>query len=128
MKTLSYFAWFLGCLLFTSPLLGQTNDTPLPGTGTNGLPMKALIETAKVKATNIIEWAKKDFERIGAWKYKVVTFKAAGASDTDIEAKLNDLGKEGWECFWVRGRGDDMTFFLKKAEKSTITEAFKYRP
>jgi hypothetical protein len=128
MKTVARFIWLLACVLFASPLRGQTNDMSLPGTETNALPMKALIEAAKVKATNIYEWAKKDFERIGTWKYRVVTFKAAGTADADIEARLNELGKEGWECFWVRGRGDDLTFFLKKAEKSTITEALKYKP
>lgn len=133
MKTLSYGVGLMAGLLFVVPVRGQTNDPPpVPpassGAVTNAGTMKALLDTAKVKATNWIEWARKDIDRIGAWKYKVVVCKGAEVDHAAVEARLNELGKEGWECFWVREKREEITFYLKKAERSTITEALKYRP
>ena len=37
------------------------------------------------------------------WEYKVVAVGGyMGTSDTDLEAKLNELGQAGWEVFTIR--------------------------
>jgi hypothetical protein len=131
MKLLSCLVLILISSLLNSP--AQTNDpSGAPPTSaemlTNAAAMKVLLEAARVKATNLLEWAKRDFERMGTWRYRVITFKPNEASDEHVEGRMNELGREGWECFWVRERGTDLTMFFRKAEKSTISEALKYRP
>jgi len=85
-------------------------------------------DSLSASATNAVDWVKKDWEKIGAWKYKITTFAVSDASDAALESKLNDLGKEGWECFWVRESQAGLTLFFKKPEKGIIAEALKHRP
>lgn len=97
--------------------------------GTNKSSFKERIartyESIGATATNAVDWVKQDWARTGTWKYKLATF---AASDPALEAKLNDLGKEGWECFWVRGGQDTLIMFFKKPDKGVITEALRHRP
>jgi hypothetical protein len=82
-------------------------------------------ESLGTTATNAMDWVKKDWDKTGAWDYKLVT---VTGPDAALESKLNEMGKEGWECFWVRESKDGMTLFLKKAERGVISEALKHRP
>jgi hypothetical protein len=85
-------------------------------------------ESLGTTATNAVDWLKRDWEKIGAWKYKITTVAVSDTSDAALESKLNDLGKEGWECFWVRQTRGGLTLFFKKPEKGIIAEALKHRP
>mgnify|MGYP001829087608 CR=1 FL=1 len=46
-----------------------------------------------------MDWAREDLERIGDWEYQVVRLESD--DDAAIEARLNVLGAERWEVFWV---------------------------
>lgn len=45
------------------------------------------------------KWLAEDFSRIGDWEYKVLLLPTA--DPLAIEAQLNTLGAERWECFAV---------------------------
>ncbi|MBW2272442.1 MAG: hypothetical protein JRG96_04165 [Deltaproteobacteria bacterium] len=47
----------------------------------------------------VSDWAQEDLESIGAWEYKVEPFPPGDPAA--IEARMNELGAERWECFSV---------------------------
>lgn len=66
---------------------------------------KELSEKAK-------EWIKEDIKKIGDWEYKVVNIKYE--SIDELENKLNELGNERWECFWVEKKEVVVVFIFKR--------------
>ncbi len=77
------------------------------------------------------EWIEKDIRKIGDWEYKVVSIKFESAGE--LEMKLNELGNERWECFWIEKRGEEMLFLFKKPKISYMQkiprgELFKLMP
>ena len=65
-----------------------------------------------------VEWAKDDISRIGDWEYKIVDFPKGDTAD--IEARLNELGADRWEVYWVSESPTAMTFYLKKSSRSYL--------
>jgi hypothetical protein len=66
------------------------------------------------------EWVLKDLENIGDWEYKVESY---GPDKTkDIEKKLNELGKERWECFWVESSKKEKVFYFKRTKMSYMSK------
>ena len=74
-------------------------DAGLPGMDQ----IKTLYLKAKVAGENVpddvMDWAKADLKKIGTWRYRVVTLFAE--SDETMQVKLQKLGDQRWECFWV---------------------------
>jgi hypothetical protein len=61
-------------------------------------------------------WVRQDLERAGAWEYRVVRGEKAAAG---LEAQLNALGRERWECLSV-SPGPVPTLVLKRPVKSYL--------
>ncbi len=71
----------------------------------------------KVPAT-VSEWVKEDLKKIGTWEYKTVVLESRDTAGA--EQRLNELGQERWECFWME-RGDvGVTCFLKRPGRSVL--------
>lgn len=64
------------------------------------------------------DWVSEDIKKIGAWKYQVLTL--TNAAPDEIEGRLNELGSDRWECFWVQQDGGQTHFYLKKAGRSYL--------
>ena len=64
------------------------------------------------------EWIKEDIEKIGDWEYKVVNLDYE--SFNELENKLNELGNERWECFWVEKKEEIVVFILKRPKTSYL--------
>ena len=83
-------------------------------------------DKAKDKATavgesmsaRVPEWVLEDLRNIGDWQYRVVEVRPQ-----DLEATLNELGAERWECFSVE-QVDKKTvrLVLKKRKRSQLKE------
>lgn len=65
-----------------------------------------------------VEWAKEEIRKIGTWEYKVVILKFD--NDSALEAELNNLGKERWECFWVKETDTGLRFYFKREVRSHL--------
>lgn len=89
--------------------------------------IKALYEKAKAAGEqvpeDIMQWAKEDIAKIGAWQYRLVDVPSDRRED--IEKTLNELGAQRWECFWVEKTADGRRLFMKKAERSYFQAAGK---
>lgn len=72
----------------------------------------------KEVAEDTKEWIKKDLEKIGDWEYRIIHIAYVDLDKT--EEKLNELGRERWECFWVEQRKDSLAFFFKRPKISYL--------
>ena len=66
------------------------------------------------------EWVLKDLENIGDWEYKVESYDPDKTKD--LEKKLNELGKERWECFWVESSKKEKVFYFKRTKMSYMSK------
>ena len=66
------------------------------------------------------EWVLKDLENIGDWEYKVETYGVGQAKE--IEQKLNELGRERWQCFWVESNKKEKVFYFKRTKMSYLSK------
>jgi hypothetical protein len=84
--------------------------------------IQELYETARDAGDDVpsdaYEWAKSDIERIGDWEYQIVRLGAA--SDAEILERLDALGSERWEVFWLERQGAELRVFLKRPTRSYL--------
>ena len=66
------------------------------------------------------EWLLKDIENIGDWEYKVESY--SPEESKEIEKKLNELGKERWQCFWVESDKKEKVFYFKRTKMSYLSK------
>ena len=64
------------------------------------------------------EWARQDLGSIGDWEYLVMDIPMHDA-DT-VQKRLNDLGKDRWECIWIQTSGTKTSFILKRPTRSYL--------
>ena len=70
------------------------------------------------KSEQAKKWVEEDVKRIGDWEYKIIRVHLSNIKE--IEEKLNALGNDRWECFWVEKKDEGMIFFLKKPKISYL--------
>tara|TARA_Y100001934_G_scaffold262415_1_gene336848 strand:- start:590 stop:979 length:390 start_codon:yes stop_codon:yes gene_type:complete len=78
------------------------------------------VEGGKALSARSKEWIKGDIENMGDWEYKIVPFGEVAAAE--LEKKLNQLGSERWQCFWVEANGKSKTFYFKRTKLSYINK------
>lgn len=74
-------------------------------------------ETGEHIPKDIYEWIRRDIENLGDWEYRVVEI--VGDANT-LELKLNELGRERWECIWIEPSAQKTRFFLKRPVRSYL--------
>ena len=117
---------------FLALALSSTTGCSEKEPGTEGKPSRAtqawkeiekLYEKAKEAGDttpgDVVDWAKRDIQRIGDWEYRVVTVATAG--DDVFEKRFNELGRDRWEIFWVeRFQEGNLRLFLKRPARSYL--------
>ena len=88
-------------------------------------------ETGEQVPGDFVAWLKQDLDRIGDWEYRLLV--VSSLSNDKLEAKLNELGADRWECFAVLHDGGTIRLFLKRPVKSylkhvPITDMWKLVP
>lgn len=89
-----------------------TNSATRWVSGTYGEAVKAGDTTAR----SATEWVSEDVGKIGTWQYRVVKVEVA-----KVEAKLNEMGAQRWECFSVNWEGMP-TLVLKRRHRSYLQQ------
>ena len=72
---------------------------------------ESLKDQGLTNANNASEWLQQDIKNINSIEYKTMP-----KSTENLEAKLNELGAQRWDCFAV----DDNFFYLKRKSKSYL--------
>ncbi len=84
--------------------------------------IKDLYERAKANGEevpqDVAQWAKQDIRKMGSWEYRVEDIK--DLDPLHIQRKLNELGAQRWECYWVESVENGKRFYFKKAGKSYL--------
>lgn len=77
---------------------------------------KSLSEQGKTHTGNVKDWIAEDWNNASAWEYQVIS-----VDDNDpamLQEKLNEAGKQRWDCFHVSDGGTATTFYMKRQKKS----------
>ncbi|MDJ0848297.1 MAG: hypothetical protein QNK04_07975 [Myxococcota bacterium] len=75
------------------------------------------LEAGEDVPADAYDWAVQDAQRIGDWEYDVVRLPD---DDATLHAKLNELGGERWEAYWVDREGGELRIFLKRPARSYL--------
>jgi len=75
---------------------------------------KTLKDQGLTTASSTGQWLSEDWQNMESFQYKVLPTNSVPADE--LEDKLNELGKQGWECFSV----DDQRMIFKKASESYL--------
>ena len=75
---------------------------------------KTLKDQGLTTASSTGQWLSEDWQNMESWQYKVLATNTVPAEQ--LEAKLNEMGQQGWECFSV----DDQRMIFKKASESYL--------
>ena len=78
-----------------------------------------------IGATNGIRLLEDDFYREGSWDYKIEV--VTNAVPSALDRVLNGLGRERWECFWIRESKEGLMLLLKRRNGSILREVIKLR-
>lgn len=73
---------------------------------------KEATEKGKEMSEEAKEWVKKDFSKIGDWEYKQIRLPLHDLPN--LAEKLNELGADRWDCFWVHQQGHDLHLLCKR--------------
>jgi hypothetical protein len=66
------------------------------------------------------QWLMKDLQNIGDWEYKVESFDLENPKD--LEIRLNQLGADRWQCFWVQSKDSNTVFYFKRTKLSYLSK------
>lgn len=83
-------------------------------------------EDGKPVADGPVEWALADVQRIGDWEYRVVSLQLT--TDMEMEARLNEIGRDRWEAFWVDRREKQIRIFFRRPARSYLKNAMEMEP
>ncbi len=75
------------------------------------------MEMGESVPDRVPDWVVEDLKNVGDWEYRVVE-----AQRDELEATLNDLGAERWECFAVEGGGKKVQLVFKRRKRSRLRE------
>ena len=70
---------------------------------------------------DLLEWARQDLAQAGRWEYRVATMDGAAA---EVEASLNELGRDRWECLSLSKEKGRWTAVMKRPGLSRIQRYF----
>ena len=101
----------------TPPAQEATADSTLSSMAQT---LSQAYESAKSKGqtatTSARDWILNDINSTNRWEYRVVPI--SDMEPTQLESRLNELGRDGWQCFHVQANGPMATFFMQRHPSS----------
>jgi hypothetical protein len=117
----------------TKPLQEPTNAPAQEGFSLNSLLNS--IEGAKTEVQEAVAphadavqaRTKEEVDKLFRWEYRVVEFPAE-ISSLELEAKLGELGDDGWECFHFGSIGSSVSRVTCKRKPKSALSYLKFIP
>ncbi len=75
------------------------------------------VEAGEDVPADAYDWAREDVQRIGDWEYDIVRL---ADDDATVAQRLNELGSERWEAYWIERQGGELRIFLKRSSRSYL--------
>ena len=114
-------------LLLTAALVGCAMEPDPPASSSDQVSdlkerVRELYRQARESGQQVpkdaLEWAQQDLRHIGDWEYKIVDLPREDPESR--QARLNELGSERWEAFWMEPAGNGIRVYLKRRSKSWL--------
>ena len=114
-------------LLLTALLAGCASDPELPASPDDRIAalkqrVQELYQQARESGQQVpkdaLDWAQQDLRRMGDWEYKIVDLPREDPESR--QDRLNELGSERWEAFWMEPAGNGIRVYLKRRSKSWL--------
>ena len=114
-------------LLVAVALAGCANDPDSPPSSSDQVEalkerVRELYRQARESGQQVpkdaLEWAQQDLRRLGDWEYKIVELPREDSESR--QARLNELGFERWEAFWMEPAGSGIRVYLKRRSRSWL--------
>ena len=114
-------------LLLTAALAGCATDPDLPASPDDRMAalkqrVQELYRQARESGQQVpkdaLDWAQQDLRRMGDWEYKIVDLLREDPESR--QDRLNELGSERWEAFWMEPAGNGIRVYLKRRSKSWL--------
>ena len=114
-------------LLLTAALAGCASAPDLPASPDDRVAalkqrVQELYQQARESGQQVpkdaLEWAQQDLNRMGDWEYKIVDLPREDPESR--QTRLNELGSERWEAFWMEPAGNGIRVYLKRRSKSWL--------
>ena len=98
---------------------GQTTDDTMKWVNEM---YKSLSDRGMTTAKDAGDWVAEDWNSMNAWEYKVVRVDNKQIEDNPnlLTEKLNESGKNRWDCFHVSDGAAGTTFYMKRQKKSFL--------
>ena len=74
-------------------------------------------EAGETVPDDIVEWTRQDVQKIGTWEYRI---EHVAADRVEMQATLNQWGKDRWEAYWVERDATGYTLHLKRSARSYL--------
>jgi len=104
------------------PLIAESPQAEPAQTESVWEEIRKLYERAKDAGeqvpADVADWVKQDVQAIGDWEYRVVALPTADAAK--LEQRLNEMGKNRWDCFWVHTTGGETAFMFKRPRRTYL--------
>lgn len=85
---------------------------------------QAIAERVGPLSDDVKRSANEQFEKLFAIEYKVIEFDA-DLSRQSLEQKLNELGKDRWDCFNMKSQGDYVRAYCKRLPRGYMQYLIK---
>ena len=114
-------------LLLTAAMAGCATDPDLPASPDDRMAalkqrVQELYRQARESGQQVpkdaLDWAQQDLRRMGDWEYKIVDLPREDPESR--QDRLNELGSERWEAFWMEPAGNGIRVYLKRRSKSWL--------
>ena len=112
-----------------SEVTGKAASMGASAADSAGEQLQQLYEQAKKQGEtsvgNTKQWAVEDFQKIGDWQY---TVESISANDPQAMVnKLNEMGSQRWECFWIDRKQDSTAVLYFKRPMRSYIQRLPYR-
>ena len=77
-----------------------------------------LRERGEAVPDDVSSWAQEDLESIGSWEYRVEPLEVGDPAA--LEARMNELGAERWECFAVTPSPGGSVMLFRRPARSYL--------
>lgn len=95
--------------------VGSATEATSSATSWLGSLYKHAVSTGETSARSATDWVSEDVGKIGTWEYRVLEIRGG---PTAIEKRLNEMGRQRWECFAVQPD----RLFLKRPHRSYLQQ------
>ncbi len=107
--------------MFTFLMIGFSsacNQVPMDSLDDLGREAHETIKNAERKGEELRELSEAEIGKL--WAIEYTTIQVTGPDLETLDGKLNELGKQRWDCYYVSENKNGKTFYFKRRQSNTL--------